>query len=53
MIDGGKLPEKTTAGIWITDQGFDRAVLSFTEFEILTDISQIGWKLSRSEAAEP
>jgi len=49
MIDGGKLPTKATAAIWITNEGLEskRATVSFEELcRILSNIGDLADQLS-------
>ena len=57
MIDGGKLPNAATAGIWITNQGLEgtkaRSRLSLAELvAILMSMGQLAQKLSRLDPAD-
>ncbi|MEE8450186.1 MAG: hypothetical protein V3S39_11200, partial [Thermodesulfobacteriota bacterium] len=52
MIDGGKIPTKATAAIWITNNGLEssRAVLSFDELlEMLLNMGRLAERLSKLE----
>jgi hypothetical protein len=52
MIDGGKIPTKATAALWITNQGLEsvRASVSFTELtDLLASMGRLADTLSKLE----